>query len=110
MSRSGQSSAGAHPAITISVIPTRRERSFFVETVIALTPARNIFGPVRYWLVAINRRGQSFRLFRVDSAQEADQKRGRLEQELGRLDVDSWCDLYVVPGAFVSGRWPPAPN
>ena len=57
-------------------------------------------------VVARNAAGQDFVLFGASSWDEAIAKRDRLRSELSQMDLEVWCDRYVVPGDFVRCDWP----
>jgi hypothetical protein len=54
------------------------------------------------WLVVRNAAGEAWPLFEAANAEEAQDKRGRLEAELVYLGAEAWCDRYKVPVEFVS--------
>jgi hypothetical protein len=61
----------------------------------------------RPYLAVYNRKGDELQLFPASNWEEALVKRDRLRQELAEMDLDVWCDRYIVPGDFVAGKWPP---
>ncbi|HXQ76436.1 MAG TPA: hypothetical protein VN791_08075 [Acidimicrobiales bacterium] len=57
------------------------------------------------WLVAVNRWGGTFPLFRASCPEEAFSKKERLEAEIQALGIATWADRYTVPGTFFSSDW-----
>ena len=109
----GRVQSDGRSLITIEVLPRHRPSGFahFLRLVLTL-------GRYEYWLmsrpdyearvVAKNRAGNSFLLFRVASDEEAEEKAARLRAELADApSLEGWCDRYVVPSGFVEGTWQP---
>jgi len=57
------------------------------------------------WLVAVNRWGGAFPLFRASCIEEAIGKKQRLEAEVEALGIEAWADRYTVPAMFFSPEW-----